>query len=220
MPTVFLQRRISIEMPEDERACIPAGAPKYHHHQACLACDRHENRTHPCQLMLLVEGNSLSFQETAFKLQPMLWTSYLFLYLWQQPLVPPQALGQTTGPACLATQSQPGDSWNPTEAWRIVCKGGSLFLSNSFGCNSFELPANKLNKINTKICPWVFGWKLAPVFVHSTVVPSLPKPACPKAKDLNSTALFEPFVRERLQHPHESKALFCNDAEMQRHPES
>lgn len=33
-------------------------------------------------------------------------------------------------------------------------------------------------------------------------------------------ALLEPIVRERLQHPHAHKALFCNDAETQHHPES
>lgn len=71
--TAFLQRRIPLEMPEDESACIPAGTSKHHHHQKPVwPGDRHENKTHPCQLMLHVEVNSLSLQETAFKLQPML----------------------------------------------------------------------------------------------------------------------------------------------------
>lgn len=47
----------------------------------------------------------------------------------------------------------------------------------------FELSANKRNKINSKICPWMSSWKLAPGFVHSMLVPSLPKPACPKTQD-------------------------------------
>lgn len=56
---------------------------------------------------------------------------------------------------------------------------GVIFLSAIL----FEFSANKLNKINTKICPWMFSWKLAAGFVHSMLVPSLPKPACPKAQD-------------------------------------
>lgn len=46
--------------------------------------DRHENKTHPYELMLYLEGNSLPLHEIAFKLQPMPWTSYLFLYLWDR----------------------------------------------------------------------------------------------------------------------------------------
>lgn len=60
--------------------------------------------------------------------------------------------------------------------------------------------------------PWLCPQHVGP-FLAQTCLPQSTGPSDATSIPL-ADALFEPVVRERLQHPHARKALFCNDAEI------
>lgn len=66
--------------------------------------------------------------------------------------------------------------------------------------------------------PWLCPQHIGPLLAQTCLTQST-GPSDATSIPL-ADALFEPIVRERPQHPHAGKALFCNDAETQHHPES